>query len=71
MSPALVNGRLRYAEPEDFFFFFFFFPKSCCFGYFPCAKGNYANYLSGETVSIESGIVSVVSLSTTEISEIT
>ena len=59
---------LRYSESDDCF------NKSCYLGYFRCTTGNHSHYISdstGKPVRMESEIVRVVSLSTSEISQIT
>ena len=73
---SAVFFQFKVTLPEDlFFFFFFFFSKSCNLGYFRYTTGNHSpltiSVLTGEPVSMESEVVSVVSLCTTEISEIT
>ena len=63
LSPIWPKHALRYPDPEDFFFF-----KLCYLGYFRFTKKTTLTTLdsSGEAISIESGTVRVVSLSTME-----
>ena len=63
---AGLHPNFRYPDAEDGFL------KSCYLGYFRCSNGNPLTISdsTGEPVPMESEIVRVVSLNTTEISEI-